>query len=93
MDWVAIYDGPTVLADMLRQELRERGVRAAVYAAGPFLGIIGDAARSPYSVVKVLDEELALHKDAIEECLALVGSDPAVSEEELNAPIDPDARL
>jgi hypothetical protein len=81
LDWIEIYDGPTVLADMLREELRHRGVRAVVHAAGPYLGIIGDAARTPYSVIKVPDAELELHREAIEECLALVHPDAIIAED------------
>lgn len=65
-----IYVGPTPFADMLRDELRDRGIRAVVHATGPFLGIIGDAARTPYSVVRISDEELDARPDQIRECLA-----------------------
>lgn len=68
--------GPTPIADMLREELRERGIRAVVHAVGPFLGIIGDAARTPHSVVRIEPAELELRRDQVEECLALVQAPP-----------------
>jgi len=69
---VDIFVGPTPFADMLRDELRDRGIRAVVHATGPFLGIIGDAARTPYSVVRVSDLDLQARPDQIQECLAFV---------------------
>jgi hypothetical protein len=82
LDWIELYDGPTVLADMLRDELRHRGLRAVVHAVGPYQGIIGDAARTPYSVVKVAGEDLELRRDEIEECLALVHPDAVLIEDD-----------
>ena len=72
MELVAIYEGPTVLADMLQHELRERGVQSIVQAVGPFLGIIGDAARTPFSVVRISELDLEEHRGPVDECLALV---------------------
>jgi hypothetical protein len=70
MNLVDIFVGPTPFADMLRDELRDRGIRAVVHATGPFLGIIGDAARTPYSVVRISDLELEARPAQIRECLA-----------------------
>jgi len=69
--WVEIYDGLTPLADMLRDELRARGIKSVVHGAGPFLGIIGDAARTPYSVVRIPEVEWEDRRDQVEECLAM----------------------
>jgi hypothetical protein len=79
--WVEIYDGLTPLADMLRDELRERGIQSVVHAAGPFLGIIGDAARTPYSVVRIAESEWDNRREQIEECLAMVQPLPLTDEE------------
>ena len=57
---------------MLREELRQRGVRSLGRAVGPYLGIIGDAARSPFSLVLILEGEMEERRDQVEECLALV---------------------
>ena len=72
MSWVNIYDGPSPFADMLRDELQARGVQCVVHGAGPFLGIVGDAARTPYSVVRIPEAELDQRREQIEECLAMV---------------------
>ena len=72
MELVAIYEGPTVLADMLRHELRERGIHSVVQAVGPFLGIIGDAARTPFSVVRIWETDLEDRRSQVDECLELV---------------------
>lgn len=79
-EWVPLYDGPSILADMLREELHARGVRCLVQAAGPFLGIIGDGARTPYSVVRVSVSQLESRRSTIEECLALVLPDAVLEE-------------
>lgn len=76
MSWVEIYTGLTPLADMLREELRARGIRSVVHAAGPFLGIIGDAARTPYSVVRIPEVEWEERREQIEECLIMVQPEP-----------------
>ena len=81
MNWVEIYDGPFILADMLGDELRQHGVRAVVHASGPYVGIIGDAARTPYCVVKVPDEELESHREQIDECLVLVQPEAILQED------------
>jgi hypothetical protein len=78
VEWIPIYEGPTPLADMLRDELRGRGVRSILRAVGPFLGIIGDAARTPHSLVLVQEVELELRREQVEECLALVLPDAVV---------------
>jgi hypothetical protein len=78
---VEIYTGLTPLADMLRDELRARGIRSVVHATGPFLGIIGDAARTPYSVVRVPQAEWEERREQIEECLVLVQPEPEGEEE------------
>ncbi len=80
MEWEPIYDGPTPFADMLREELAVRGIRSLLRAVGPYLGIIGDAARTPYSLVLVPAEELAARRDQVEECLALVLPDVVLDE-------------
>ena len=72
MELVAIYEGPTVLADMLRNELRERGIHSVVQAVGPFLGIIGDAARTPFAVVRIWEADLEDRRAQVDECLELV---------------------
>lgn len=69
---VPIYEGPTPFADMLRESLAERGIPSIVRAVGPFLGIIGDAARTPFSMVLVRARELEDRRDDVEECLSLV---------------------
>lgn len=79
-EWVPIYDGLSILADMLREELHARGIRCLVQAAGPFLGIIGDGARTPYSVVRVPVSLLENRRSTIEECLALVLPDAVLEE-------------
>lgn len=81
MKWVDIYTGLTPLADMLRDELRARGIHSVVHATGPFLGIIGDAARTPYSVVRIPDFEWLERRDQIEECVALVQPDAVETDE------------
>lgn len=82
MKWVEIYAGLTPLADMLREELRERGIRSVVHGAGPFLGIIGDAARTPYSVVRIPEVEWIERREQVEECLVLVQPEPLDEEAE-----------
>lgn len=72
MNWIEIYTGLTPLADMLRDELQARGIRGVVHGAGPFLGIIGDAARTPYSVVRIPEVEWEERREQVEECLAMV---------------------
>lgn len=84
MNLVDIYVGPTPFADMLRDELRDRGIRAVVHATGPFLGIIGDAARTPYSVVRISDEELEARPAQIRECLAFF--EPAADDPDAEPP-------
>lgn len=69
---VPIYEGPTPLADLLREALAERGVRSIQQAVGPFLGIIGDAARTPFSMVLIRAAELESRREAVDECVALV---------------------
>ena len=71
-DPVPIYDGPTPFADLLREELAERGIPSIVRAVGPFLGIIGDAARTPFSLVLVPGQAWESRRDEVEECVALV---------------------
>jgi hypothetical protein len=83
-EWVPLYDGLSILADMLREELHARGIRCQVQAAGPFLGIIGDGARTPYSVVLVPASLLEVRKDTIDECLALLLPDAILEEPNWN---------
>jgi hypothetical protein len=77
---VEIYDGLTPLADMLRDELRSRGIQSVVHAAGPFLGIIGDAARTPCSVVRIPEAEWEHRREQVEDCLALFQAEALVDE-------------
>lgn len=72
VELVAIYEGPTVLADMLSHELRERGIHSIVQAVGPFLGIIGDAARTPFAVVRISEPDFENRRPQVDECLELV---------------------
>lgn len=83
MNWVDIYDGLIPLADMLRDELRERGIQSVVHRAGPFLGIIGDAARTPYSVVRIGESDWRERREQVEDCLALVQPNPLPEEEQI----------
>lgn len=69
---VPIYDGPTPLADLLREALADRGIHSIQRAVGPFLGIIGDAARTPFSLVLVSARDWEHRRQQVEECLALV---------------------
>lgn len=82
---VPIYEGPTPLADLLREALAERGIQSIQRAVGPFLGIIGDAARTPFSLVLVSHRDWEHRRDQVEECRALVLPDsvePGFVEEE-----------
>lgn len=73
---VPIYEGPTPFADMLREALAEREIPSILQAVGPFLGIIGEAARTPFSMVLVRAGELEARRDEVEECVALVLPQP-----------------
>jgi hypothetical protein len=77
VEWIPLYDGPTVLADMLREELRERGIPSIIQATGPFLGIIGDAARSPFSLLLIPEIEMERRREQVAECVSLVLPDAA----------------
>lgn len=67
-----IYEGPTPFADLLREQLAERGILSILRAVGPFLGIIGDAARTPFSLVLVSAHDWEHRRDDVEECVALL---------------------
>lgn len=71
-DLVPIYEGPTPFADSLRESLAERGILSIVRAVGPFLGIIGDAARTPFSLVLVSADDWERRREDVEDCRALV---------------------
>jgi hypothetical protein len=83
VELVAIYEGPTVLADMLSHELRERGIHSIVQAVGPFLGIIGDAARTPFAVVRISEPDFEDRRAQVDECLELVTPSDLPTSDEL----------
>lgn len=72
MELVPIYEGPTMLCGLLREALQERGIRAVQRAVGPFLGIIGDVAQTPYSLVLISRDDQENRPAQVDECLALV---------------------
>jgi hypothetical protein len=77
-----IFDGPTVFAHMLRDELAERGIAAVVRAPGAYSGIMADQVQPPFSEVLVSDEDLVRRAGQVEECLALVSPVGEVEAEE-----------
>ena len=79
-DPVPVYEGPTPLADMLRDSLSEHGIASIQRAVGPFLGVIGDAARTPFSMVLVSSADWRDRRPEVEDCVALVLPDSLVEE-------------
>ena len=88
MELVPIYEGPTMFCGLLREALQERGIRAVQRSVGPFLGIIGDAAQTPYSLILISREDQENRPAQVEECLAFVLPDEVELDE---SDVDPDA--
>ncbi len=73
---------------MLREALLERGIRSIQRAVGPYLGIIGDVAQTPYSMLLISSDDAENRSAQVAECLALVLPDEVEAPEE---PGEPDA--
>ena len=73
MELIPIYRGRTIFAEMLRQELEERGIAAILRPVEPFMGVIGEVAQPPYSLVLVAREDVERRPEVIRECLDLTG--------------------
>ena len=70
---IALFTGPAPIAEMVRDELIERGVAAGLHAEDPLGRILGSvAAPAGLASVVVTEEEAARHRAAIEEVLAMV---------------------
>ncbi len=67
-----IWEGPTVLAEMLRGALSDHGIRSVLQAREPFLAVIGEAAQAPFSAVLIDADEQLRRSDQVAECLALL---------------------
>jgi hypothetical protein len=80
---VEIYTGPAPLAQMLREELLERGVGAELRAADPLGAIYGSTAAPPLlQSVLVAPEAAEQQRLEIDEVLALVSEpDPEADQE------------
>lgn len=81
MELVPIYEGPTMFCGLLREALQERGIRAVQRSVGPFLGIIGDAAQTPYSLILISRADQENRSAQVSECLAFVLPDQVDLEE------------
>src|SRR5687767_5360293 len=72
---IYVFTGPAPLAQLVREELLERGVRADLLSQEPLGGIYGSVASPAGRQSVVVTEETAeRHRAAIEEVLALVSS-------------------
>jgi hypothetical protein len=87
MKLIPIYEGPTVLVEMLRDTLRERGIEGIIQAGGPYLGIIADRVQAPFSILLISDHDRDGRSQEVEDCLSLMA--PVADEPDAEAP-DPE---
>ena len=70
---VTLFTGPAPIAEMVRDELKEHGVMAALRAEDPLGQVLGSAAApAGLESVVVSAEEAERHRTVIEEVLAMV---------------------
>jgi hypothetical protein len=72
LELVRIFEGPTVFAQMLRDELEQRGIAVVVRAAAVYSGIMAEQVLTPFSQVLISDDDFARRREQVDECLALV---------------------
>jgi hypothetical protein len=78
-----LYTGPAPLAQMVRDELQQRGIGADLQGVDPFGSLAGSAAAPPrIQAVLVTPKVAQQHAAEIEAVLALVTEAPAPPEDE-----------
>src|SRR5437762_1393110 len=86
---ISLFTGPAPIAEMVRDELIERGVAAELQSEDPLGQIFGSAAApSVLESVVVTEEEAERQRAAIEEVLAMVSeveTEPESSDAERDA--------
>lgn len=72
MDLTCIYEGPTPMAEMLRELLRERGVESLARGNPDLFGIAG-IRPGLTSAVLITADQFTHERETVRDCLAVLG--------------------
>jgi len=73
VDLVEVFSGPFFQAALLRGLLEEKGLVSVVYEGIPYPCMLGNAAQPLYQKVLISRADLESNREAVDECLELVG--------------------
>src|SRR4051812_40684966 len=85
MDLINVYSGPTPLAAMLQESLRQAGIESIVRSE-PDIGSVPGVYHGLYARVVIARQDAEERADDLRACLASVG---ALEDEDLSAEITP----